>query len=235
MKRLHSQLRRNGVKLAFVPFHARPVIVSSPALKSAAEKREVYCCSKKPVDFFSFDAQYLARLKAREPDTMNHFALYFTKCLTMHLRATGRYPASDIKDIVQETICRALKAVDSDSVRQPERFAGYVYTICDYVASEGERANKKFWSPDTDEFPDPPDTRPDAQDALYLAELRSTIAEVLSKLRDKDRKILTAIYIDERDKDEVCRQFEVSRDHLRLLLHRALKKAREQFGSKRAS
>lgn len=235
MKRLHSQLRRKAANPLSLPTHARPLIVTAVTSQPGTEKREVYCCSKKPVDFFSFDAQYLARLKAREPDTLDHFAAYFTKFLTVHLRVGGRFSASDIQDVVQETICRALKAVDNDSIRQPESLPGWMRTTCDYVASEWVRIGKRFWSPDTDEFPDPPDTRPDAQDALYLAELRSTIAEVMSKLRDKDRKILTAIYIDERDKDEVCRQFGVNRDHLRLLLHRALKKARDQFGSERAS
>jgi len=224
-----------GANAASVPAHARPLIVTARAPKLAAEKREVYCSSKKPVDFFSFDAEYLARLKAREPNTLNHFAAYFTKFLTVHLRVAGRFSANDIQDIVQETICRALKAVDNDSIRQPESLPGWMRTTCDYAASEWGRIGKRFWSPDADEFPDPPDTRPDAQDALYGAELRSIIAEVMSKLRDKDRKILTAIYIEERDKDDVCRQFGVSRDHLRLLLHRALKKARDQFGSERAS
>jgi RNA polymerase sigma-70 factor (ECF subfamily) len=215
--------------------YAFPGGVTTATKQRAEVKREVYCFHNKPVDFFTFDAQYLARLKAREPDTLNHFALYFTKCLTVKLRAAGRYSASGVEEIRQETLCRALKAVDNDAIRQPESLAGYMNVMCENVAHEWERDSKKFWSPDGDEFPDPPDPRPDAQEALYLSELRSTVSEVLSKLRDKDRKILTAVYIDERDKDEVCRQFNVSRDHLRLLLHRALKKAREQFGTKRAS
>jgi RNA polymerase sigma-70 factor (ECF subfamily) len=32
---------------------------------------------------------------------------------------------------------------------------------------------------------------------------------------------LQAVFIDERDRDQVCREFNVDRDYLRVLLHRA--------------
>jgi RNA polymerase sigma-70 factor (ECF subfamily) len=40
-------------------------------------------------------------------------------------------------------------------------------------------------------------------------------------LDKKDRDLLTAIFLDERDKDEVCREFGVDRDYLRVLVYRA--------------
>jgi DNA-directed RNA polymerase specialized sigma24 family protein len=40
-------------------------------------------------------------------------------------------------------------------------------------------------------------------------------------LSEKDRRILQAIYLDETDKDEVCRLFQVDPGYLRVLLHRA--------------
>ena len=37
----------------------------------------------------------------------------------------------------------------------------------------------------------------------------------------RDRSILKAVFFDERDRDDICRQFGVDREYLRVLLHRA--------------
>jgi RNA polymerase sigma-70 factor (ECF subfamily) len=40
-------------------------------------------------------------------------------------------------------------------------------------------------------------------------------------LPERDRRLLREVFLEERDKDEVCRDFGVDRDYLRVLLHRA--------------
>jgi RNA polymerase sigma-70 factor, ECF subfamily len=235
VKRLHTPGRRRDRQAAPVMVYAFPVKLPAKADKPLSHKGEVYCSNNRPVEFFTFDAQYLARLKAREPETMNHFAVYFTKCLTVKLRAAGRYPASGIEEIRQETICRALKAVDRDAVRQPESFPGYITSVCDNVAHEWRRDGDRFWSGDGEEFPDVADTRPGAHDAIQVADTRATVREVLTRLSEKDRRILVAVYIEERDKDDICREFHVNREYLRVLLHRALQRAREEMERKQAS
>jgi RNA polymerase sigma-70 factor (ECF subfamily) len=62
-------------------------------------------------------------------------------------------------------------------------------------------------------------TTPDG--ALLAAETKKQVQEVLSRLEAKDRKLLRAVFFEQRDKDEVCRELGVSRDYLRVLLHRA--------------
>jgi len=44
---------------------------------------------------------------------------------------------------------------------------------------------------------------------------------ILLGLEPRDRLLLKAVFLDERDRDEVCREFGVERDYLRVLLHRA--------------
>jgi hypothetical protein len=44
---------------------------------------------------------------------------------------------------------------------------------------------------------------------------------VLAKLPAKDQKILRAVFFEQRDKNEVCMELGVSREYLRVLLHRA--------------
>jgi RNA polymerase sigma-70 factor (ECF subfamily) len=47
------------------------------------------------------------------------------------------------------------------------------------------------------------------------------VREILEQLSERDRRLLREVFLEERDKDEVCRDFGVDRDYLRVLLHRA--------------
>ncbi len=41
--------------------------------------------------------------------------------------------------------------------------------------------------------------------------------------------LLKAVFLDERDRDEVCREFGVDRDYLRVLLHRAKQEFKTEY------
>ena len=45
--------------------------------------------------------------------------------------------------------------------------------------------------------------------------------KVLDRLPEKDRRLLHDVFLEEKSKDEICREFGVDRDYLRVLLHRA--------------
>ena len=47
------------------------------------------------------------------------------------------------------------------------------------------------------------------------------VRRVLDGLAERDRSLLRAVFLEERDKDEVCTELGVDRDYLRVLLHRA--------------
>lgn len=44
---------------------------------------------------------------------------------------------------------------------------------------------------------------------------------VIDDLPDIDRRLMRALFVEERDKDEVCKEFSWDRSYLRVLLHRA--------------
>jgi len=48
-------------------------------------------------------------------------------------------------------------------------------------------------------------------------------------LPPRDSSLLYAVFIEERDRDEVCREFGVDRDYLRVLLHRAKQEFKTAF------
>ena len=58
-------------------------------------------------------------------------------------------------------------------------------------------------------------------DVIANKQTQEKVRRILEELPEKDRRIIKEVFIEERDKDEVCRDYGVDRDYLRVLLHRA--------------
>jgi RNA polymerase sigma-70 factor, ECF subfamily len=56
---------------------------------------------------------------------------------------------------------------------------------------------------------------------VITEDTRGVVRRVLDGLAERDRSLLRAVFLEERDKDEVCAELGVDRDYLRVLLHRA--------------
>ena len=98
--------------------------------------------------------------------------------------------------------------------------------ICTNVMLELFRGYKKYQGTG-EEAPEQSDDSFNPERALETERTKKIIREILEEMPEKDRRILRALYLEEREKDEVCREFAVDRDYLRVLVHRALGKARE--------
>lgn len=235
LKRLHSRGQRARTK-----DREQTVVLAFPQAQPAAGNgktlalREVYWSHKKPVDLYNFDAAYLARLRARHPETLAHFATYFTRLLTIKLRS-ARIPVGGGDDIRQETLLRVLNAVQANKVEAPEKLGPFVFAVCQRVTQEWWRNERTNWNGNEEEALEFPDPATGPEGALRAEEMRRTVAWVLEQVSKKERKILIAVFLDERDKDDICRDFNVSREYLRVLLHRALRSAREKLGQGPAS
>jgi len=180
---------------------------------------EVYW-SLKPVDLYSFDEEYLRRLGAHDPATEAHFIAYFTERLKIVLRARG-VDSHTIEDICQETFCRVWVAVQAGAVNNARGFGAYVHSVCRNVLSENRRGTIRNQH-ESLEFHDVPDDHLSLDERLQRKENDNLVRVVLSELSERDRNILHARFFEERDNDEVCQDFRVDRDYLRVLLHRAV-------------
>jgi RNA polymerase sigma-70 factor (ECF subfamily) len=76
-------------------------------------------------------------------------------------------------------------------------------------------------APADDDTPEPVDKVLDLDGFLVSKETREQVRKVLAQLPEKDRLLLRAIFLEEKEKDQVCTEFGVDRDYLRVLLHRA--------------
>lgn len=172
------------------------------------------------MELFSFDDSYLQRLRDRDHMTERHFIAYFSKLLLIKLRSRLR-SSQAAEDVRQETFVRVFKAVRSKGgVRQPERLGAFVNSICNNVLQEHFRSSARV-TPLDDDAPEPPDPALDIDEVLVTRQTIEKVQRILAGLPEKDRQLLRAVIMEEKNKDEVCRQFGVTRTYLRVLLHRA--------------
>jgi len=172
------------------------------------------------VDFFAFDKAYLERLRNGDPATEHHFFVYFEKLL--HIKLRSRTISSDrIEDLKQETFIRVIAAVRKEGVvRQPERFGAFVNSICNNVLLEYYRTFGKNQQID-ETHQDIPDKVLDLEGMMVSRQFSERVQKIVAALPARDRDLLRAVFLEERDKDAVCRDIGVNRDYLRVLLHRA--------------
>jgi RNA polymerase sigma-70 factor (ECF subfamily) len=173
------------------------------------------------LQFQAFDRSYVERLRSRDFRTQEHFVAYFSELIQLKLRSRLRTPQA-IEDVRQETFARVFAALQSpDGIRQPDRLGAFVNAICNNVLLEHYRHSARDTSLEDEpreEFPDP---GCDVLGTVAARQLEAKVREILEEMPERDRRILREVFLEERDKDAVCRDFGVDRDYLRVLLHRA--------------
>ena len=173
------------------------------------------------MQFHTFDEGYLERLCSGDFRTESHFVAYFSELIQLKLRSRVNSPHM-IEDLRQETFARVFTALRSQGrLRQPERLGAFVNSVCNNVLLEHYRSSSRENLVDEEESANAPDPSLDVVAILSLKEMEQKVRQVLDELSEKDRRLLREIFLEERDKDAVCRDFGVDRDYLRVLLHRA--------------
>jgi len=168
----------------------------------------------------SFDESYVERLCAGDFRTQEHFVAYFSELIQLKLRSRLHSPQA-IEDVRQETFSRVFAALRSGKLRQPDRLGAFVNSMCNNVLLEHYRASSRDSSLEDEEQKDFPALSVDVLGTIAAKQMGEKIREILEELPERDRRLLREIFLEEREKDDVCRDFGVDRDYLRVLLHRA--------------
>jgi RNA polymerase sigma-70 factor (ECF subfamily) len=207
---VYTYVRAQGRKAAARSSQAGPMLyLRSPGF------------TEKALQFREFDAGYVDNLRAGDLRTQEHFAAYFTELLHLKLRSRLQSPQA-IEDVRQETFARVLTSLRKDgALRHPERLGAFVNTVCNNVLFEHYRSSSRSQSLDEEGQPELPATGPGVLDIVTSRQLKAKVREILLDIPERDRSLLKAVFLDERDRDEVCRERGVDREYLRVLLHRA--------------
>jgi RNA polymerase sigma-70 factor (ECF subfamily) len=182
------------------------------------------------VDFFTFNAEYVTKLKAGDPSTERHFVEYFGELIHLKLRSRLSSPEA-IEDARQETFSRVFLLLRKENgIREADRLGAFVNSVCNHVLQEQYRVQKKA-GPSLSENEDMTyaDHRPDPLSELEAKDQARVIWQSLNSLPARDRKLLKAVLMEEESKDDICAEIGVSREYLRVLVHRAKESFRTAY------
>jgi len=172
-----------------------------------------------------FDQAYIERLIAEDPTTERHFSQYFGELIALKLRSRLRSPAL-VEDTRQETFARVLATLkQKGGLDAAENLGGFVNAVCNHVLFEMYRSASR-----TSQLPEDYDTADrtsNAEAAIVAGEQRTRVRRALAALPQRERDLLTWLFFEGRDKDAICRDLHVDRNHLRVMLHRAKARFRE--------
>ena len=164
----------------------------------------------------------------RDAHAENVLVSHFYRPVQLKLRARLRSPEL-IQDASQETFLRVLSYFRSGkTLENPASLPGFVRSVCRNIALEFLRAHARH-----DQMPEtvdePTDRSPSAEGQMISEERTSIVRRILGELPERDRELLRRVLLEEEDKDLVCRELQIDRNYLRVLLHRARLRFKAQF------
>ena len=168
----------------------------------------------------------MRRLAEGNAETEQHFVGYFSTLLLIKLRQRLR-SCEQMEDLQQEVFLRVFRSLrQGTGLRRPECLGAYVYSVCNNVVLEylREQSKSEDWDERIEEQRDP---AAGVERKLVNEEHSRQIRSLMNGMTPKDRFLIRAIFLDERDKDEVCREQGVRREYMRVLLYRAKKRFRQ--------
>ena len=176
------------------------------------------------MQFHAFDRHYLEKLTSGDFRTQEDFVAYFSELIRLKL-SRRLHSHSEVEDARQETFARVFAALrKQEGIREPERLGAFVNSVCNNVLLEYYRSTSQEPTSDDEEAQaNIPDPAISVIDVIANRQTQEKVRQILDQLPEKDRRLIKAVFLEERDKDEVCRELGVDREYLRVLLHRAKK------------
>src|SRR6266571_4777688 len=134
-----------------------------------------------PMEFFSFDRDYMQRLVDGESETERHFVSYFSSLLLVKLRHRLR-SREEIEDVRQEVFLRVLRSIrKGPGLQRPECLGAYVNSVCNNVVLEFIRDKSRAGQWD-DHTPEPRDPGAGIERELLAEESRRQVRTLIGEM-----------------------------------------------------
>ena len=175
---------------------------------------------------FTFDADYLVRLRDREPGTISHFCDFFYIPVRNSLRHRVSRELAD--DLVQDVFVATFTRIDAGEPNDPAKLPGYVFGVCRNVLLQGCRKARKHQAVDIDLslFPD----LEDRADVRLIRQLDARVVQkVMQRLSVRYRDAINRVFFLHQDRDAAAKAMNVSRGNLRVILCHAMKRFRIEW------
>lgn len=132
---------------------------------------------------------------------------------------------ADADDLVQESLARFLRAGQRQTIRNTDDLGAFLNGICRNVILEYRRRMRR------EQPVDPDNPLPDigVRPAAEILEMRDAIDNGLKELAERDRAVLRSLYLEGRDKEDICREWGMSDAQFRVVLFRAKERFRRFY------
>lgn len=138
-----------------------------------------------------------------------------------------RVPAGEAEDLCQETLRIAIESLRAGRLREKEKVASYLWGIAHNLAERSRvRSARAADAGVLERLPDPslgPDER------LLESERRRLLQVALARLAARDREVLSAFYLRETHKADICSRMGISSEQFDVIKFRALKRLSRLF------
>jgi RNA polymerase sigma-70 factor (ECF subfamily) len=188
---------------------------------------------EKGLELFAFDASYVEKLQAGDAQIEGHFVHYFSELIRLKLRSRLNSKEA-MEDVRQETFKRVLTLLRGNGgLRQPDRLGSFVNSVCNHVLFEHYRSRQRAKATiDNEVAATIAGREPSALSLLEAKDTARVVRQILNQLPERDRRLLQSVLLEERNKDEVCAEFDITREYLRVLLHRAKQSFKSSYASR---
>lgn len=138
------------------------------------------------------------------------------------------------QEILNEAVATTITHSRAGRVSDPERLAGYVYRVALnlYRNHRREYANRPGVHATDEDIDQLPAQRTTEDAAMKTGVLRQVLSIIASLPTVRDREIVKRYYLDEEDKDEICRALGLSALHFDRVIFRARQRMRSLLEAK---
>lgn len=174
------------------------------------------------------DAQHLVeRIAAGERDAETElFKCYGAGVLMLLRQRCG--DAGMAEDLLQDTFRIVIQRLRDKNLEKPERLAAYLHRVAvNLIIGEMRKIQRRNTHIDLDAVDAMIDVRPDALEQLSKDNLVQLVHKLLDEMPvERDRELLVMHFIEELDKEQVCRRLDLTPAHFDRVLYRAKQRFR---------
>jgi len=165
----------------------------------------------------------VARIAAGDRAAETHFIATYLRGVRALVRRRCRPNDPSVEDLVQDVLSRVLERLRAGAIRDAAALPAYVQAAIAYATNAEYRTRRPAEGIEAiADLPAPDNPAEQLDSNRRAAILRSLLAQLPVP---RDREILVRFYLEEQDKDEVCRSLGIEASHF----HRVVFRARERF------
>ena len=136
-------------------------------------------------------------------------------------------------DLLNEAVCMAWAKWQAGQIARPEQIAGYVFQVAmnllrNHRRAIGARPDKRASVRELETLPARAEPRNETMEAQLAVRVKALIRNMGS---ERDRTLLVRFYLDEEDKEVICRELRLSPLQFDKVLHRARRRLLQLLGT----